>query len=208
MAKNETRYRVARQIRIDGEDLEPGTVLKDVSMFVRIEALVRSGKLEMINDDDEVIRLHRGRHVYLTERERREARKSRIKAEEKAAAEAAELQSSAANSVVKPAEFDPAAVDAASVDPPNDPAVGRMVPIETLQLPKPEPEPEAESEAEPEAAAKPSVKDVPEGTITEVLEWVGQDEARAKKAIHVEERRDPPRITLLESLNRVIEEQQ
>lgn len=49
------------------------------------------------------------------------------------------------------------------------------------------------------------VDDVPDGTVPEVLEWVGDDQARASAALLAEQRRhDPPRKTLVEPLEDLV----
>lgn len=46
--------------------------------------------------------------------------------------------------------------------------------------------------------------DVPNGTIAEIKNWVGEDSARAAQALESEESRETPRVTLLEWLLSVI----
>lgn len=51
------------------------------------------------------------------------------------------------------------------------------------------------------ADESPGVDEVPDGTVDQVLEWVGDDVTRATAAIAAEQtRHDPPRKTLLEPL--------
>lgn len=44
--------------------------------------------------------------------------------------------------------------------------------------------------------------EVPDGTIEEVSEWVGDDPVRATQAAAVEQKRPEPRVTLLDQLDR------
>jgi hypothetical protein len=46
--------------------------------------------------------------------------------------------------------------------------------------------------------------EVPEGTSSEVLDWVGSDKKRAKRALEVEKKQDTPRKTLLARLEDVL----
>lgn len=46
-----------------------------------------------------------------------------------------------------------------------------------------------------------TVTDVPDGTVEEVLAWVGDDPARAAAALEAEQDRDTPRVTLIDHLN-------
>jgi len=46
---------------------------------------------------------------------------------------------------------------------------------------------------------------VPEGTVDEVTEWVGDDPKRAAKALKDEQKKDNPRTTLIERLERKAE---
>ena len=45
---------------------------------------------------------------------------------------------------------------------------------------------------------------VPEGTVAEITEWVGDDPRRAKKALKEENKSDSPRSTLVEALEKLI----
>jgi hypothetical protein len=65
------------------------------------------------------------------------------------------------------------------------------------------PEPETE-EAEAEAPAEPG-EQVPDGTISEVLAWVGEDQDRARAAIAAEQE-GRVRSTLINKLEQVLEE--
>lgn len=46
---------------------------------------------------------------------------------------------------------------------------------------------------------------VPEGTIKEIVTWVGEDKDRAKAATDAEQKADEPRKTLLNKLKEVLE---
>jgi len=68
--------------------------------------------------------------------------------------------------------------------------------------PKPEP---AKKATEPEK--KPSdANTVPEGTAEEVLDWVGDDVTRARKALAAERKDDSPRKTVVEPLQKMIDD--
>jgi len=56
-----------------------------------------------------------------------------------------------------------------------------------------------------EAAPEGSTETVPEGTVQEVLDWVGEDKDRAQKALDAESSRDEPRTTLVSALEAVVE---
>ena len=45
--------------------------------------------------------------------------------------------------------------------------------------------------------------EVPDGSVSVVTEWVGDDPERAKQALRVERQKDNPRVTLVEALERV-----
>lgn len=65
------------------------------------------------------------------------------------------------------------------------------------------------SAAEPKTSEEPKQQDpnaVPDGTVDEVNEWVGDDAGRARKALAAEKKSDDPRVTLVESLEKVIED--
>jgi hypothetical protein len=64
---------------------------------------------------------------------------------------------------------------------------------------QPEPDPVAEGSAE-----SGSGDQVPDGTIAEVLDWVGDDSDRAVAALEAEEARDQPRSTLVAALEKVV----
>ena len=51
----------------------------------------------------------------------------------------------------------------------------------------------------------PAGVDVPEGTVAEVLDFVGDDPAKAREALAAEKQRDKPRATLTDALTRVAE---
>jgi hypothetical protein len=48
--------------------------------------------------------------------------------------------------------------------------------------------------------------EVPDGTVDEVLDWVGDDKTRAVMALHVERDRDRPRVGVVEPLERLVGE--
>jgi hypothetical protein len=52
-------------------------------------------------------------------------------------------------------------------------------------------------------AASGAAEVPPDGTVTQVAEWVGDDPVRARSALAAEERRDAPRTTLVDQLQRV-----
>lgn len=61
----------------------------------------------------------------------------------------------------------------------------------------------------PKTEQEPKQQDpnqVPEGTTQEVLDWVGDDPAKAKKALATEKKSDDPRVTLVEPLEKIIED--
>lgn len=76
-----------------------------------------------------------------------------------------------------------------------------------IVLPEQAPVPVTAAEAaETESSAVPSgagVEAVPEGTANEVLDWVGDDPARAQQALAAEQARDKPRSTLIAKLEAV-----
>ena len=47
---------------------------------------------------------------------------------------------------------------------------------------------------------------VPDGTVDEVTSWVGDDAGKARKALSAEKKSDDPRSTLIEALEKVIED--
>lgn len=47
----------------------------------------------------------------------------------------------------------------------------------------------------------PKVEPVPEGTVSEIMRWVGEDVERAKRALEVEQAHEKPRKSLVEQLN-------
>ena len=54
--------------------------------------------------------------------------------------------------------------------------------------------------------SKKSGSEVPEGTASEILGWVGNDKERAKKALEAEQRDEKPRSGLTSDLQRIINE--
>lgn len=61
-------------------------------------------------------------------------------------------------------------------------------------------------ESEPSAsklAREAAVEEVPHGTVREVLDWVGTEKARAKKALAVEKKNDS-RVSVLDALAKVL----
>jgi hypothetical protein len=53
--------------------------------------------------------------------------------------------------------------------------------------------------------APPAGDGVPDGTVDEVLAWVGSDKARAQKALDAEDEAEKPRTTLVEALEAMVE---
>lgn len=53
--------------------------------------------------------------------------------------------------------------------------------------------------------APPAGDEVPDGTVDEVLAWVGDDKAKAQQALDAEEDADKPRTTLVEALEAMVE---
>ena len=53
-------------------------------------------------------------------------------------------------------------------------------------------------------AAPPEEGGVPDGTIAEVMEWVGDDPVRAQQALDVENAAETPRSTLISQLEAII----
>lgn len=68
---------------------------------------------------------------------------------------------------------------------------------------------QAQEQQEPEAQqATPPTKnknDVPEGTVDEVLAWVGESKRRARAALKAEKDTGDPRVTLVSALEEKIE---
>lgn len=60
--------------------------------------------------------------------------------------------------------------------------------------------------AEPRKTSESDPNKVPEGTSQEVLDWVGSDPSRAKKALSAEKKSDDPRSSVTEPLERIVEE--
>jgi hypothetical protein len=56
------------------------------------------------------------------------------------------------------------------------------------------------------AAPKPASDEVPEGTAEEVVDWVDGDVAKAKKALAVEQKDESPRKTVVEPLQKIIDD--
>lgn len=61
-------------------------------------------------------------------------------------------------------------------------------PVERLDAP-------AEAPVDPDA--------VPDGTVQQVLDWVGEDQAKAVKALEVEQAAERPRSTLVDALQKL-----
>jgi len=81
------------------------------------------------------------------------------------------------------------------------PAPETLVPVETNPA---TPGPAAATEEiPPPAGPEVPAEEVPTGTVETVLEWVGDDAARARAALAVEQSRPKPRSTLLEELEDV-----
>lgn len=87
-------------------------------------------------------------------------------------------------------EFDPTAGDLSGYDQPDD---------DPQDLPASYP---AEAPVHQQSAKSKGAKkaDVPDGSVQDVLDWVGDDKAKAKKALAVEDDRDEPRSTLVDRL--------
>jgi hypothetical protein len=64
-----------------------------------------------------------------------------------------------------------------------------------------QPEPDEGVEGSPSSG---SGDEVPDGTVAEVLEWVGDDSDRAVAALEAEEAADQPRTTLVAALEKVV----
>jgi hypothetical protein len=63
---------------------------------------------------------------------------------------------------------------------------------------------EDDEDAEDAEVATADVDPVPDGSIAVVLEWVGQDQARAERALDAELHRDPQRSTLVAQLSQLL----
>jgi hypothetical protein len=64
----------------------------------------------------------------------------------------------------------------------------------------------AAAPAAPVEEPKPAVEEaVPEGSIKEVLAWVGSDTDKAKRALDAENSSDDPRKTLVKSLTELLD---
>jgi hypothetical protein len=48
---------------------------------------------------------------------------------------------------------------------------------------------------------EPAANAVPDGTVAEINDWVGDNTDRAQQALDAEEKREKPRVSLLNSLN-------
>jgi len=89
---------------------------------------------------------------------------------------------------------------------PYEPAVSvskrdlEQAPAPTLDL-----DPQVGPEREKELPAAPASETVPDGTIKEVLDWVGDDKDRAKAAVDAESNTDDPRPSLIKKLEKVLE---
>lgn len=71
---------------------------------------------------------------------------------------------------------------------------------------KGEKKPAKKAAAKKAAAPAQDPNKVPEGTTDEILDWVGNDPARARKALNEEKKDDKPRVTLVEPLEKIIED--
>ncbi len=63
-------------------------------------------------------------------------------------------------------------------------------------------DPDAALSTFPEEPVALPYEDVPEGSVAEVLAWVGNDSARASRALHVEYQKYTPRTTLVNELEK------
>jgi hypothetical protein len=66
-------------------------------------------------------------------------------------------------------------------------------------------EPVQPSAAPPTAQAVQGGETPPDGTASNVLDWVGDNPARARQALEAEQRREKPRTTLVAALTRIVE---
>lgn len=57
----------------------------------------------------------------------------------------------------------------------------------------------------PHAPQSPAYEQAPQGTVSEIMEWVGQDRARAAAALVAEQKERSPRKTLVTSLQQVLD---
>jgi hypothetical protein len=78
-------------------------------------------------------------------------------------------------------------------------------PTPTAAVPGELSEPVAEV-PEPSPEPAPEVAPVPDGTVDEVLEWVGDDPTRARRAADAEQAKDRPRTSLLAKLDKIATE--
>ena len=89
---------------------------------------------------------------------------------------------------------------------------GVVAPSEPDPQPQPEPEPQPDPNPEPDpdpAADEEQVDEYPQdGTVADVLDWVGDDPELAQAALDAEEDRSKPRVTLIDQLETIIEEEQ
>lgn len=79
-------------------------------------------------------------------------------------------------------------------------------PVEETDEPRlSEPEDEGEGEGQREGEGEQQGDEVPDGTIEQVLAWVGDDQARAVRALDAEHAREKPRSTLVARLTELRE---
>lgn len=89
-------------------------------------------------------------------------------------------------------------------------------PADQASSPSPAPEPTATSSAAPEAQAEADSDqeadpeqqpaEVPRGRPRQILSWVGDDPDRAREALATERQHDSPRRSVVQPLQRIIEE--
>ncbi|MEU4576619.1 hypothetical protein [Nonomuraea sp. NPDC023979] len=68
-----------------------------------------------------------------------------------------------------------------------------------------EPEGKGEGQGQPEGEGEHQGDEVPDGTVEQVLAWVGDDQARAVRALDAEHAREKPRSTLVARLTELRE---
>lgn len=101
--------------------------------------------------------------------------------------------------------YDPYAADASYNRPDNEPNIEEAnedIVEKNDKLAEEQTSPEAAPEANVETA---NYGDVPEGSISVVLDWVGDDKSKAQAALQAEHGADKPRKTLIEKLEEIAE---
>lgn len=64
--------------------------------------------------------------------------------------------------------------------------------------------PSVDQDGEDDADDADDAEEVPEGTIEEISQWVGEDPARAQRALDAERERAQPRSTLVAALDKLV----